>query len=53
MNIQGAEAELCTKRMRLLGFWLDPKLGWSEHIKVAQEKMAGAVAQMSRLVAST
>ena len=53
VNIQGAEAELCTKRMRLLGFWLDPKLGWKEHIKVAQGKMAAAVAQMSRLVAST
>jgi len=53
VSIQGAEAELCTKRMRLLGFWLDPKLKWSEHIKVAQERMAAAVAQISRLVAST
>ena len=53
VHIQGAEAELCTKRMRLLGFWLDPKLKWSENIKVAQGKMEIAIAQISRLVAST
>src|SRR5215469_4554454 len=33
VNIQEAEVELCTKRMRMLGFWLDPKLLYTAMVR--------------------
>ena len=33
VNINGIQAELLDKSMRVLGVWVNPKLQWKEHIQ--------------------
>ena len=42
-----------TKEVRVLGVWLDPKLKWSAHAKVVNQKGIIALAGLQRIVAST
>ena len=42
-----------SKSVRVLGVWLDPKLKWSAHVKVAQQKGSGAIAALKRITTST
>ena len=40
-------------KLRVLGVWVDPKLKWKEHIKVAVGKGTAAFESVSRIAAST
>jgi len=47
VQINGVEAALQTKSMRVLGIWVDPKLTWKEHVKKASAKGASAFQAIS------
>jgi len=42
-----------SKSVRVLGVWLDPKLKWSVHAKIAQQKGAGVITALKHITTST
>src|SRR5271168_4880538 len=42
-----------SQSVRILGFWVDPKLKWTAHWKELEKKAAGQLRAMARLTAST
>src|SRR5437660_12882544 len=53
VNINGVEAELLDKSMRILGVWVDPKLQWKEHVQQAVRKSNAQLTALSIIAAST
>ncbi|ORY18516.1 hypothetical protein BCR34DRAFT_596108 [Clohesyomyces aquaticus] len=53
VRIAGDEAELCTKSIRILGIWVDPKLQWKEHTQKAAQNGESLFNAMARITAST
>jgi hypothetical protein len=53
VRIDGAEAELCWKSIRILGIWVDPKMQWKEQSAVAARRGEDLYNAMARITAST
>ena len=49
----GSLVKAPTTSVRVLGIWLDPKLRWSEHVKVVLGKMKTQTNALIRTTAST
>jgi len=54
IKIEGFSKEIKPEmKLRVLGVWLDPKMNWKEHTKVAVGKGTAAFDALSRIAAST
>src|SRR6266480_2176867 len=54
IKIKGFSEEIKPEtKLRVLGVWLDPKMNWKEHTKVAVGKGTAAFDALSRIAAST
>jgi len=54
VRIEGYENEIRPEtKLRVLGVWVDPKMNWKEHTRIAAEKGIAAYEALSRIAAST
>jgi reverse transcriptase-like protein/retrotransposon-encoded endonuclease len=53
VRIEGQQAQVQDKEMRVLGVWVDPKLTWKSHIQKAARKGNAAYEALARITTST